>query len=136
MRGGGLGRGLSTAPDLEEEAPVDYVERLRRLSINDEEAVDMEIAISESGGRVTAVDPKTLALARVAALVAIGASDPSFGSQVDAAVSTGASAAEIVDVLVGVASVVGIPRVVAAAPRVALALGYEFFDSDNDAALR
>ncbi len=37
----------------------------------------------------------------------------------------GASAAEIVDVLVGVVPVVGLPSVVAAAPNLALALGYD-----------
>ena len=37
----------------------------------------------------------------------------------------GASAAEVVDVLVGVLPVVGAARVVAAAPRLAMALGYD-----------
>ena len=39
--------------------------------------------------------------------------------------SAGATAPEIVDVLVGVIPVVGLPAVVAAAPRLALALGYD-----------
>ena len=50
---------------------------------------------------VPVVDPKTLALARIAALVAMGGAEPSFGSLADAAVSAGATAAEIVDVLAG-----------------------------------
>ena len=37
----------------------------------------------------------------------------------------GATAAEIVDVLVGVIPVVGLPSVVAAAPKLAMALGYD-----------
>ena len=37
----------------------------------------------------------------------------------------GATAGEIVDVLVGIIPVVGLPLVVAAAPQVALALGYD-----------
>jgi hypothetical protein len=40
-------------------------------------------------------------------------------------VNAGAAAAEIVDVLIGVIPVVGLPRVVAAAPKLALALGYD-----------
>jgi alkylhydroperoxidase/carboxymuconolactone decarboxylase family protein YurZ len=44
-------------------------------------------------------------------------------------VSAGATAAEIVDVLIGVVPVVGLPRVVAAAPKLAMALGY---DTDDD----
>ena len=47
----------------------------------------------------------------------------------DAAVDAGATADEIVEVLVGVARVVGLPCVVAAAPNVAIALGY---DVDED----
>ena len=72
-----------------------------------------------------ALDPRTLALVRLAALVAVGGAVPSFGAQTDAAVSAGASDAEIVEVLLGVISVVGLPRVVAAAPKLAMALGYE-----------
>jgi 4-carboxymuconolactone decarboxylase len=71
------------------------------------------------------LDPKTLALVRLAALVAVGGTLPSYGAQADVAVSAGASAAEIVAVLVGVVDVVGLPRVVAAAPRLAMALGYD-----------
>jgi alkylhydroperoxidase/carboxymuconolactone decarboxylase family protein YurZ len=74
---------------------------------------------------VPRIDGKALALARLAALIAIGGADPSFGEHADAAVSAGASADEIVDVLVGVRSIVGEPRVVAAAPQIALALGYD-----------
>ena len=75
------------------------------------------------------LDPKTLALVRLAALVAVGAAVPSYGAQTDAAVSAGATAAEIVDVLVGVVPVVGLPCVVAAAPKLALALGYDTDDA-------
>ena len=75
-----------------------------------------------------ALDPKTLELVRIAALVAVGGAVPSYGAQADSAVSAGATAAEIVDVLVGVIPVVGLPCVVAAAPKLALALGYDLDD--------
>ena len=71
------------------------------------------------------LSPKTLALVRLAALVAVGGAVPSYGAQADAAVGAGATAAEIVDVLVGVVPVVGLPSVVAAAPKLAMALGYD-----------
>jgi alkylhydroperoxidase/carboxymuconolactone decarboxylase family protein YurZ len=58
-------------------------------------------------------------------LVAVGGVEPSYGAQADAAVDAGATAAEIVDVLVGVIPVVGLPRVVAATSNLALALGYD-----------
>jgi 4-carboxymuconolactone decarboxylase len=42
-----------------------------------------------------------LALVRLAGLIAVGGAVPSYGAQADAAVDAGATAAEIVDVLVG-----------------------------------
>jgi 4-carboxymuconolactone decarboxylase len=75
------------------------------------------------------LDPKTLALVRLAALVAVGGAVASYGAQADVSVAAGATAAEIVDVLVGVTPVVGLPRSVAAAPRLAMALGYDINDA-------
>jgi 4-carboxymuconolactone decarboxylase len=102
---------------------VDYTDRLRSLGCND-------VRFADSGGGPVNVgpvvlDPKTLELVRLAALVAVGGAVPSYGAQADSAVSAGATAAEIVDVLVGVIPIVGLPRVVAAAPKLALALGYD-----------
>nr|WP_194720132.1 carboxymuconolactone decarboxylase family protein [Cellulosimicrobium arenosum] len=71
------------------------------------------------------LDPRTLALVRLAALVAVGGADPTYGAEVDAAVGAGASAAEVVDVLCAVVPIVGLPNAVAASPKVALALGLE-----------
>jgi alkylhydroperoxidase/carboxymuconolactone decarboxylase family protein YurZ len=102
---------------------VDYTDRLRRLALNDAHFAD-----SASGQKLLepeALDPKSLALVRLAALIAVGGAVPSFGEHVDAAVSAGASATEIVDVLVGVVPALGLPCAVAAAPRLALALGYD-----------
>ena len=66
---------------------------------------------------------------RIAALIAVGGAVPSYGAQADAAVDAGATAAEIVDVLVGIVPVVGLPCVVAAAPNLAMALGYDTDDA-------
>jgi 4-carboxymuconolactone decarboxylase len=100
---------------------LDYMDRLRRLALNDARCMD------GVGGDVASgdLDRKTLALVRLAALVAVGGAVPSYGAQADAAVSAGATAAEIVDVLVGVVPVVGMPSVVAAAPKLALGLGHD-----------
>jgi 4-carboxymuconolactone decarboxylase len=104
--------------------PVDYTERLRRLAINAERLGEADnVGFDVDGDSV--VDPKTLALARIAALVAIGGAEPSFGSLADAAVSAGATAVEIVDVLMRIIDIVGVPRAVAAAPQLATALGYD-----------
>jgi 4-carboxymuconolactone decarboxylase len=89
---------------------VDYTELLRCLAINDARFVDDDGA---GDAEIRALDPKSLALVRLGGLVAVGGAVPSYGAQADAAVSAGASAPEIVDVLV------------AAAPKMALALGYD-----------
>ena len=102
---------------------MDHDERLRRLAINDARvAAD---ATSGSAAACSSLDPKTLALVRLAALVAVGGAVPSYGAQADAAVDAGATVGEIVDVLVGVVPVVGFPRAVTAAPKLAMALGYD-----------
>lgn len=98
------------------------------LAINDEHIA--EECVTGPGADSFRLAPRTLALVRLAALVAVGGAAPSFGAEVSVAVSAGASPAEIVEVLVGVVPVVGLPIVVAAAPRLAMALGY-----DIDAAL-
>jgi alkylhydroperoxidase/carboxymuconolactone decarboxylase family protein YurZ len=108
------------------DGPVDYTDQLRRLAINDaafaEDCLRGEVEFRE-------LDPKALALTRLAALVAVGGDESSFGAQADAAVSAGASPAEIVEVLVAVVRVVGLPRAVAAAPNLAMALGYDIEDA-------
>ena len=104
---------------------LDYMERLRRLAINDARFVEAAGAEVDPRG----LDSKTLELARLAALITVGGAVPSYRAQADAAVSAGATAAEIVDVLVGVVPIVGLPCAVSAAPRLALALGYDIDDA-------
>jgi 4-carboxymuconolactone decarboxylase len=106
---------------------LDYTERLRCLAIND--ARFAKDGIDGAGVESGELDPKTLALVRLAALVAVGGAVPSYGVRADAAVGAGATAAEIVDVLVSVIPIVGLPRVVAAAPKLAMALGYDTDDA-------
>jgi 4-carboxymuconolactone decarboxylase len=102
---------------------LDHTERLRRLTISDAGFAEECLRGIDPGS--SELDPKSLALSRLAALIAVGGSGASFGAHADAAVSAGATADELVDVLVGVVPTVGLPRVVAAAPKVAMALGYD-----------
>ena len=120
---GQVSEALADGHGQKEPATVDYTEVLRLLAINDARFGEDCSATGrvESG----ALDPKTLALVRLAALISVGGSEPSYGADADAAVDAGATAAEIVDVLVGVVPVVGLPCVVAAAPMLAMALGYD-----------
>jgi alkylhydroperoxidase/carboxymuconolactone decarboxylase family protein YurZ len=73
---------------------------------------------------------KNVALLRLAALVALGASDETFRATGSAARSAGATDDDLLGVLLAVAPTVGLVRVVAATPGLALAVGY-----DIDAAL-
>lgn len=112
---------------------MDYTDLLRRLALNDQRLVQsLGSDGDESPWRDQVVDPvldpKTLALIRLAALVAVGGAVPSYGAHSDAAVDAGATAAEIVAVLVSVIPVVGLPCAVSAAPKLALALGFDAED--------
>jgi 4-carboxymuconolactone decarboxylase len=106
---------------------LDYTDLLRRLSVNDDRIAAELIGDegTQPSGFHQVLDMRTLALVRLAALVAVGGAVPSYGAQADAAVDAGATAAEIVDVLVGVIPVVGMPCVVSAAPKLGLALGHD-----------
>ena len=86
---------------------MDYTDRLRSLGLNDARFAEGSMQPVDADPLV--LDPKTLELVRLAALVAVGGAVPSYGAQADSAVNAGATAAEIVDVLVGVIPVVGTP---------------------------
>lgn len=99
---------------------MEDAERLRRYSVN-----DAELFSSTESEQHSTVFTKELCLARLSALVALSASDPSVRSEVDAAVSAGASSTEIIAMLEALLPVVGRPKIVTAAPNIALALGYD-----------
>ena len=105
---------------------MDDVERLlRRLALNDEESVGQVLVRGGDPVPLQALERKVDLLVRLGALLALGAATPSLRATVEAAMAAGASEPEIVAVLVAVGPAVGLARVVAAAPRLATALGYE-----------
>jgi alkylhydroperoxidase/carboxymuconolactone decarboxylase family protein YurZ len=79
---------------------------------------------SEDGGH-HALDCRTESLLRVATLIAIDAGPASYRSAVDGARQAGASLDDLLAVLVAVADQVGSARVASAAPRIAIAAGYD-----------
>jgi alkylhydroperoxidase/carboxymuconolactone decarboxylase family protein YurZ len=110
----------------------DYEQTLRKLALNDDEVVASVLAQSQTEG-ASGSDPQTLALVRLAALIAIAGSPGSYLSAVDAALAAGAPVEDVVGVLIAVAPTVGSARLVAAAPLVAGAVGYDVdaaFDRD------
>ena len=111
--------------------PVDEVERLlRMLALNNEDSLQQVLAPDSDRTLPHALPAKVDLLVRLGALLALGASTPALRRMVERAVEAGASEAEIADVLVSVAPMVGLARVVTSAPRLALALGYDL-DSDT-----
>jgi len=103
--------------------PVDYKRILRKLTVRDDEYIDRVLAATATAA--PPLDEKTLALVRLAALVASDATAPSYMNSVDAAERAGATVDEIVATLVAVTPIVGVARVVSAAPRLGLAVGYD-----------
>lgn len=98
---------------------MDYTERLRELIIDDARS-DCDPDQASGSARL---DTRTRCLVRLGALVAVSAAEPSLHREIDDARGAGVAAEEIVAVLDAVRPVVGKPRVVSAAPKVASALG-------------
>jgi alkylhydroperoxidase/carboxymuconolactone decarboxylase family protein YurZ len=92
-----------------------------------EQADDLREQLRESSG----LDPRTFSLVKIAALVALDAPPASFMWQVGAALDDGAAPREILGVLTAIAPQVGLPRVVAAAPEIMLALDLELPDGQD-----
>ncbi|HTA03227.1 MAG TPA: carboxymuconolactone decarboxylase family protein [Streptosporangiaceae bacterium] len=73
----------------------------------------------------SSLEPKTFALVKIAALVALDAPPASYLFQVQGALDVGATPREILGVLTAVAPQTGMTRVVSAAPEIMIALGLE-----------
>jgi alkylhydroperoxidase/carboxymuconolactone decarboxylase family protein YurZ len=102
---------------------VRYQETLRRLTVIDEGFIEGRGGLGL--GLAGALDAKTAALLRLGAAVAIGSPGVCLEWSTGRALAAGATEDEIADALVAIAPVAGLSRVVAAAPEVAIALGYD-----------
>ena len=91
----------------------------------DEGFVEGEAGLGLGPAKTSALDPRTAALLHVAVLVAIGSPAVCLEWSTTRALAAGASEDEIAGVLLAIAPVAGLGRVVAAAPDVATALGYD-----------
>ncbi len=100
-------------------------EELRRLAINDERQVAEVMGLFPGAPSPCPLEPRTQALARMSALIAIDAGHVSLQHAVTDAIAQGASSQDIVALLATIAPAVGYARVVAAAPAIAAALGYD-----------
>jgi 4-carboxymuconolactone decarboxylase len=104
---------------------VRFQETLRRLAMIDEGFVEDRAGLGLGLVKASALDPKIAALLHVGVSVAIGSPAVCLEWSTGRALAAGATEEEIADVLLAIAPVAGLGRVVAAAPDVAIALGYD-----------
>jgi 4-carboxymuconolactone decarboxylase len=104
---------------------VRFQETLRRLAMIDEGFVEDQAGLGLGLVKVSALDPKTAALLQVGVSVAIGSPAVCLEWSTGRALAAGATEEEIADVLLAITPVAGLGRVVAAAPDVGIALGYD-----------
>jgi 4-carboxymuconolactone decarboxylase len=107
------------------EVNKDTADRLGGLATQEEDIVasllEMQIHNLEASG----LDPRTYSLVKIAALIALDAPPASYVAQVAFALEAGVDPEDILKVVVAVAPQVGLPRAVAAAPELMIALGLE-----------
>lgn len=107
------------------EVTKDTADHLEGLATQEEDIVatllEMQIQNLEASG----LDPRTYSLVKIAALIALDAPPASYIAQVGFALEAGVEPGEILKVLVAVAPQVGLPKAVAAAPELMIALGLD-----------
>ena len=101
-----------------------HEEQLRRLALHDETSIESVLAM-DLRDRAHGLEPKTQALIRLGALLALGAAPVSYHWAVTAALDAGATNEEVLGTLIAVAPISGVARVVLATPDVALSIGYD-----------
>ena len=102
-----------------------FQETLRRLTMIDEGFIEGQAGLGLDLAGAAALDARTVALLRLGTAVAIGSPGVCLEWSTGRALAAGATEDEIADVLVAIAPMAGLSRVVAAAPEVAIALGYD-----------
>jgi 4-carboxymuconolactone decarboxylase len=103
----------------------DYRTTLRKLAVRDDRYISELLGAERDSAALAGIDDRTHAFARIGALIALNAAPPAYMCAVEAALSAGASYEEIVGILIAVLPLVGVARVVSAAPNLGLAIGYD-----------
>jgi len=98
---------------------------LCKVAIADEAYVDELLSSDRVNLTASTLDAKAHALVRLGALIAIDAETPAYMWTLESARRAGASNDEIVGCLLAVMPTLGVARVVSAAPKLALALGFD-----------
>jgi alkylhydroperoxidase/carboxymuconolactone decarboxylase family protein YurZ len=107
----------------------EYKVTLRRIAVRDDRYIEALLQNDSANATLAGLDDRSHALIRIAALVSANAPPPAYMNCVEAAFRAGVTHEEIVGVLVAVLPLVGIARVVSAAPNLGLAIGYDVGDA-------
>jgi 4-carboxymuconolactone decarboxylase len=100
-------------------------EALTMLALGQASALEEATGLREQLRQQSGLDPRAYSLVKIAALVAQDAPPASYLWQVAEALDAGASPKDILGILIAIAPQVGLPRVVAAAPELMVALDLE-----------
>jgi 4-carboxymuconolactone decarboxylase len=98
---------------------------LTGLAMSNPELILEGLEAREDWQRKSGLDPRSFSLVKIAALVALDAPPASYLWQVGTALDAGCTPEELVGVLHAIAPQVGMPKIVAAAPELMVALGLE-----------
>ena len=106
-------------------ADIDEATRtaLAELALGNPELLGEGLEMRAQMQRQSGLDPRTFALVKVAALIALDAPPASYLWQVGNALDDGATPEDLIGVLRAIAPQVGGPKTVAAAPELMVALG-------------
>jgi len=104
---------------------MDPGEKLLRLVLHDEDFIESVLAADCDNLDASCLDPRMHAVMRLAALLALDAPSVTYQWNVDEAFAAGVTPEDIVGCLIAVAPLIGIPRVVAAAPDLANMIGFD-----------
>src|SRR5215472_3509593 len=107
-------------------------DRFFGLASGDLDVLEEGLKFRELWQEKSGLDPRSYAMCKIAALIAMDAPPASYVFQVATALDAGVTPDEILGVLRAVAPQVGGPRVVAAAPEIMLALGLSLPDGPQD----
>ena len=100
-------------------------EKLVRLTLHDQGFMEAVLGTEADNLEASGLDPRTHAIVRLAALLAIDSQACAYQWNVDEALAAGVTEEEIVGCLIAMARLIGVPRAVAAAPDVATMIGFD-----------
>jgi 4-carboxymuconolactone decarboxylase len=101
---------------------------LAELALGDPELLGEGLELRAELQRRSGLDPRSFALVKIAALMALDAPPASYLWQVSNALEAGATPQDLIGVLLAVTPQIGGPRAVAAAPELMVALGLSLPD--------